>query len=282
MIAPLLLPVVAELALAAIPPIMTYSGRLYTNTGTPLAGVHEIEVRIYDQAVGGTTLFLQTFSAVPTTDGYFSVELTDDSLTSVVTDPLNAEALFAGGEDRYLQLTVDDEVLLPRQRLGAVPWAFAAGPPAWDEVRDVPADFADGVDDGLTSVSWSEVLDRPSGFVDGVDNDLLAGLTCAVGQFLVRGASGWTCSAAPALHNCSWVVGTTATSGSTAVCPAGRHIVSGGCFTSTGGSISQSYPADEDGEGILNGEAMTHAVRWHCGAQPTSSYSTAYALCCQL
>ncbi|HEV8361521.1 MAG TPA: hypothetical protein VGR28_13810 [Candidatus Thermoplasmatota archaeon] len=49
----------------------------------------------------------------------------------------------------------------------------------------------------LQAAAWSSLADIPAGFADGVDNDTLAGLGCAAGETPERASSGWRCAAAP-------------------------------------------------------------------------------------
>jgi hypothetical protein len=42
--------------------------------------------------------------------------------------------------------------------------------PQWSKIQGVPAGFADGSDDGLTTVDWSIITGIPAGFADGTDD----------------------------------------------------------------------------------------------------------------
>ncbi|MCF6363010.1 MAG: tail fiber domain-containing protein, partial [Gammaproteobacteria bacterium] len=75
---------------------------------------------------------------------------------------------------------------------------------SWSEVTEMPADFADGTDDGVTSesdptvaesvkdgVSWSEVTGMPAGFSDGTDDGITSESDPTVDPSVKDGVS-WT------------------------------------------------------------------------------------------
>ncbi|MBU2053028.1 MAG: hypothetical protein KJ721_02165 [Nanoarchaeota archaeon] len=53
---------------------------------------------------------------------------------------------------------------------------------SWSEISSIPAGFADGVDDGASSIAWSSITGKPAGFADGVDD---------VGSETPHGLYGW-------------------------------------------------------------------------------------------
>ena len=109
-------------ALAQVPQDMTYTGRLVDGVGVPLAGPVNLELRVFDLAAGGTELYSeQHLGVVLDGTGGFSVQLGLGTSPSGTFDA----ALFAFG-DRWLEVTVDGEVLTPRQIIGSVPWALIA------------------------------------------------------------------------------------------------------------------------------------------------------------
>jgi hypothetical protein len=104
--------------------------------------------------------------------------------------------------------------------------------------------------------------------------------TCPAGQSIrVIGATGAvTCEADSglALGNCSWVVSAATTGNTSAACPSGKNLMSGGCLTSPGSDINRSYPFASDGQSI------TGPTTWFCGYANTTASHVAYALCCQI
>ena len=116
----------------------TYQGVLDLN-GTRVNGACTFEFDLFDVPTGGNPLATITQTNVPVTNGLFTVIL-DFGL-----------APFDGGF-RHLETSVDCPggsgltMLLPRQKLEAVPYALFAGQSRWDTLIGVPAGFADDVD----------------------------------------------------------------------------------------------------------------------------------------
>jgi len=119
-----------------VPGQMTYQGYLTNAQGTPVAGEADLEFGIYDQESGGALKWTETHTNVTVTDGYFSANLGNTTpLTSgVFEDP-----------ERWLQVSVDGAPL-SRQPIAAAPYAFQAAAVPWTGIDDIPAGFADGVD----------------------------------------------------------------------------------------------------------------------------------------
>jgi hypothetical protein len=105
-----------------VPTVMSYQGRLTDNTPAqnPLTQMLPMTFRIYDApSPGGLLLWSESWAAVSVVDGIFSVLLGSNA---VPIDP----AVFAGGGERYLEIEVNGEILLPRQQLGSVGFAGQA------------------------------------------------------------------------------------------------------------------------------------------------------------
>ena len=122
----------------------TYQSRL-TDEDTPANGSYDFQFELYKAAEGvvqvGSTV---TLDDVPVTNGLFSVELDfgSDAFT---------------GEARWLEIGVREgtsdgayTTLTPRHALTAVPYALYALQAPWSGLADMPAGFADGVDDDTT------------------------------------------------------------------------------------------------------------------------------------
>ncbi|MGH9870401.1 MAG: hypothetical protein ACREAA_19885 [Candidatus Polarisedimenticolia bacterium] len=107
-------------ALAAIPRTINYQGRLTTNDAlpSPVNGNLPMQFSLWDDVVGGTLLWSESWPSVPVSEGIFNLVL--GSLT-----PLPS-SLFQSGDRRWLELSVNGEVLSPRQELTSTGWAFQA------------------------------------------------------------------------------------------------------------------------------------------------------------
>ena len=112
----------ASAATAQVPYDMAYQGRLTDSVGAPLVGPVNLSMRIYDVIAGGSALYIEDHPNVVVDDvGTFSVKL---GAGTAVLGTFNS-ALFAG-VNRYLEVVVDGEVLVPRFVMGSVPYAIQA------------------------------------------------------------------------------------------------------------------------------------------------------------
>lgn len=93
---------------------LVYAGYLEDAAGNPANGPLPLVAGIFDAASGGAAL-CTTLTTLTATRGWFSVTL-DPSCTDTVR----------GGPNRWIELTIQGSVL-PRQRIGAVPYAHEAG-----------------------------------------------------------------------------------------------------------------------------------------------------------
>ena len=91
-----------------------FSGRLSSGTGTSLAGsaVVSMTASLFGQETGGTAAYIQTLSSVEVEDGFFSLEI-GPALPDLITNS-------------YLELEVQGQVLQPRRKLLAMPFAIQA------------------------------------------------------------------------------------------------------------------------------------------------------------
>ena len=107
----------AMLAGAAVaqPDLMNYQGRLMDSGGAPVNGSVPVTVRVYAQESGGSVLWNQSVGSVAVTNGLYSFQFGNSSLTTVLT---NAAC--------WLEIEVDSETLTPRQRLVSVPYSARA------------------------------------------------------------------------------------------------------------------------------------------------------------
>ncbi len=89
-----------------------YQGRLTDSGGAPMTGAHNLRFQVYDVAAGGSALQEQSYSSLNFTDGLFSVQL-------------DADARYFDGRALWLAITVDGQLLSPRQELLPVPYALS-------------------------------------------------------------------------------------------------------------------------------------------------------------
>jgi len=97
--------------LAAVPDLMHYQGVLTDSYGMLMGGTHDLVFRIYAEETGGTHLWEETHDDVIVDRGLFNV-----ILSNIPPD------LFEDAE-RYMEMTVDTEVITPRTRIASVAYA---------------------------------------------------------------------------------------------------------------------------------------------------------------
>lgn len=107
-------------ALADVPRLMNYQGRLYDSASKPVNAVKVMTFRFYDAETGGSLLagFAET-QYVAVTKGIFNV-----LIGSATVDGVPAE-IFTGSSV-YLSVTIGGEEQLPRQRLVSAAFAMKA------------------------------------------------------------------------------------------------------------------------------------------------------------
>jgi len=100
---------------ADVPAYINFAGTLSDSTGSPLNETVTIQFSIFADSTGGSALWNETQASVEVADGIFNLYL--GSLTPMST------VLFDGSE-RWLEMIVDSETLVPRQLLSSVPYGF--------------------------------------------------------------------------------------------------------------------------------------------------------------
>ncbi len=111
---------VALLTLAAsatVPGQVNYQGLLLDDLGDPITGPVDMVFSLYSEPSGGSALWTEAHPAVDVLDGVYEVEL--GSTTALTPDLLAGAAV-------YLEIEVETEIMTPRQRLLAVPYALQA------------------------------------------------------------------------------------------------------------------------------------------------------------
>lgn len=161
-------------AMADPPELTRYQARLADDAGFPLSGNHSLIFRIFDAETNGAELWNESW-VVTIEDGALDVLLGSNT-------PLPSSVF--GSADRWLELSLNGEVLQPRERFGSVPYAQAC--------------------DRLGDKRLNEVLDRtahtgvqppstigPQGSGSALDADLLDGLNA---NEIIDAASQLTCT----------------------------------------------------------------------------------------
>jgi len=188
----------ALLALAEVPQMINYQGRLTETDGTPVDGPQLIKFKIYGSAAGNDSLWSSGFQTVQVDSGLFeyqlgaSVQLPDD--------------LFETDTARYLGITIGvDPEISPRVRMITAPYAYQA-------LRSDSADFAtsaalaNNATNATTAnnannlggqspsyyLDWYNLNNVPPGFADGIDDNSGGDITAvnATGGLSGGGASG--------------------------------------------------------------------------------------------
>ncbi len=155
----------------------TYQGRLM-QSGQYVNGLScDFQFELYNSPGGGTQLGTTQSATLPLTNGYFTADL-------------DFGAVFDGNA-RYLQIAVRCPTgsgwftaMSQRISLNAVPYALHAA--------------------NSGSIDWSQIINMPAGFADGVDNDLsdlMSSYNCAVGNTLRWDGAGWICAVPQQDHN---------------------------------------------------------------------------------
>ncbi|MCR9093394.1 MAG: DUF1554 domain-containing protein [bacterium] len=107
----------ASVASAQVPDRVAFQGLLLDDLGTPLNRTVDLDFSLYDSLAAGSLLWNESQLGVLVVDGVYAVELG-------ATSPLDASVFAAG--PAFLEIVVDGEVLVPRQQLLAVPFAYRA------------------------------------------------------------------------------------------------------------------------------------------------------------
>ncbi len=219
----------------AVPYQFSHQGRMFDQNGDALTGYHSVNFTLHDTPAGGSPFWTETHTA-EFTNGYFAVTLGS-------TNPLDPDQFDT--DTVYLGMAIDGGAPLPtRPKLTSVPWALHAetatnvsgGVVDASEIRINGSTVIDP--SGDVDVDWSDIQGMPADFADGVDDGFAAPL-CTNGEILVNTGSGWDCAAPSAHdHNASAIVGGTLDIGrlpvgdTTNTVAAGDHAHSGDDITS--------------------------------------------------
>ncbi|MCD6594110.1 hypothetical protein J7L68_00315, partial [bacterium] len=168
------------LTIAQIPQEISFQGRLADVSGVPVSdGSYSVTFRIYTAETGGTAVWSET-QIVATSNGLFSTML--GSVTPFGTSVDFTISL-------WLSVEVGGTELTPRYKLGASPYAFVSiladsamySMYAMYAQNAVDATYSDTADMAY-SVAWGDISDMPAGFADGVDDEGTSGATYVAGD----------------------------------------------------------------------------------------------------
>lgn len=111
--------------LYAVPGFIVHQGYMEDSNGNPVSGTYSLVIGIYESPDKDDILFEQELS-VSVIDGFYTVEIDDSAIIP----------LFDVDKDLYLEISVDGKRGSPRQKIGAVPYAFYAMK-AYDVIGDI-------------------------------------------------------------------------------------------------------------------------------------------------
>jgi hypothetical protein len=141
----------------SVPQLINYQGLLTDGQGEPLATAeYPLSFAIYDSPADGTVLWgPQSFVSVPVVRGHFNIILgpQDDSMRDI-------DLVFVNAPETYLEVTVNDAAIVPRQRILSAPYAFQAEHAATAD-HSVEADHAATADHSTTSNTADVALLSP-------------------------------------------------------------------------------------------------------------------------
>jgi hypothetical protein len=211
----------------AIPQTMSQQGRLLDVNDIPIEGSHYLTFRLFESNVASQALWEETLS-VNFSNGFYTVVLGDNTSNQLESELFEQDPL-------YLELQLDSESpFFPRQKMNTGPYAVRSGVAesldggnvnatqiqvggmvvidtdgswigptmnlSWNDIQDIPSDFADGVDND-TVLSESEVEDFvTNGSLDLAEGTTIGGqelqeaISCQQGEILRwDGILGWNC-----------------------------------------------------------------------------------------
>jgi hypothetical protein len=178
----------AQQADTLVPHIIPIQGLLTDPEGVPMEGDHDVTVALFKVADGGTALALERHDGVGFDRGQFTVLLGSETEGGVAFSGL------VSIPQLWLEVSVDNELLKPRVRVGSVPYAAAAE--LCGDARTLaghpPTEFAATAH----THAWGEITGVPAGIKDGTDADTLGGLSCPDAGSVARfDGVKWTCDA---------------------------------------------------------------------------------------
>ena len=133
-----LLSLITNAVVAAVPPMINYQGKLRQPDGTAVVdSTYDVQFSIYDVSTGGTPLWSETQS----------IQVNGGKFATLIGSAINLPANIFDSQNRYFSIGIKDGSnyveLSPRQQIASVAFAFKAA----------AADTATTVSDGAISTS---------------------------------------------------------------------------------------------------------------------------------
>jgi len=175
----------APCALAQVPQLLGYQGRLVRADGTAATGTATVVFALHDAATAGSTLWTET-QTLGLSDGYYATFL--GLVTALPT------GIFDGGA-RWLEVRVGSETLTPRQQVGSVAFAFQARSVAGGgaDVTSLKVAGATVVDASGRLAGTARYLAGPGLALDA-STQTMSLQACPTGQALVWDSTAWQCT----------------------------------------------------------------------------------------
>ena len=160
----------------SVPLLLNYQGRLTNAGGTALTGNYNMVFRMVD-ATGNALGWSETQNNVPVSNGFFAVQL--GSVTALSASMLQGPPTDGFGPVRFLEVTVNGELLSPNVRILGAAWAIAA--PAGPTGAAGPA--------GVAGPTGATGLQGPTGMQGMTGATGMQGMTGPTG---LQGSAGMT------------------------------------------------------------------------------------------
>jgi hypothetical protein len=106
----------------SLAPIMSYQGRITNASGQPLNGSYSFTFRLFPASSGGTAIYTETKN-ITINNGLFDTTIGPSTLVANLRPEWLSQPL-------WLDVTINGEILTPRQQLLGAPYAFTLMPGA--------------------------------------------------------------------------------------------------------------------------------------------------------
>ncbi|MEC8333201.1 MAG: hypothetical protein VXZ83_03655, partial [Verrucomicrobiota bacterium] len=105
-------------ALFAVPSKINYQGLITDTAGEPIeSSTNTVTVTLYQVETDGTSVYTESFTDVASdADGLYSIQIGDTNL----------QAVLEANSELWLELTINEQTLSPRQEINSVPYALVA------------------------------------------------------------------------------------------------------------------------------------------------------------